>query len=123
MNDPKLVRIGYWSGRKGQSELPWPGDLVDNDWDPAERNRVANYIESSAVHTMWRGLSRCRLCGYDRNGSTCRSDGIYLFPEGFANYVQDHNVRPSDDFIEHVQARTKDRTPVNRRECDEKSSD
>ena len=29
-------------------------------------------------------------------------DGEYIWPEGFSHYVSAHNVKPDDEFIEHV---------------------
>ncbi|MFF7456750.1 hypothetical protein [Kitasatospora sp. NPDC008115] len=50
------------------------------------------------------GVSRCRLCSR-ANGSRDFTDGRYLWPEGLAHYVLDHNVRLPDEFLEHIDQR------------------
>jgi hypothetical protein len=35
-------------------------------------------------------------------GSTCRSDGTFVWPEGFAHYLEEHAVRPPQEFIQHA---------------------
>jgi hypothetical protein len=48
-----------------------------------------------------RGLSPCRLCG-QLNGSAEYTDGTYVWPEGLAHYVMEHDVRLPDEFVSHV---------------------
>jgi len=95
--------IGYWTDTysRGGSELPNPKDFVDESWDTEQRNLVINYLESGKTKHRWRGISRCRFCGKS-NGSTCLSDGTYVWPSGFAHYLMEHGVKPSEEFIQHA---------------------
>lgn len=105
--------IGYWAAdkdpakcsyaRKGIS-LPWPGDYVDTSWDPQERAAVVAYLESVHDVVAWCGRSYCRLgCAESiAMGSTDKGDGVYVWPEGFAHYVEVHGVKPPQEFIDHV---------------------
>lgn len=113
-----LQAIGYWRpavlslmgirtpDRRANSVLPWPGDFVDPQWDPDERGMVLLYVEQFGafsqqhVRFSWRGYSTCRICGA-RNGSVCISDGTFVWPEGFAHYIREHQVRPPPAFVEH----------------------
>ena len=39
------------------------------------------------------------------NGNLDLTDGVYLWPEGLAHYVREHDVRLPDEFTEHVRRR------------------
>lgn len=95
-----LRLIGYW---KASLEDPWPepGDLVDSDWEEEEREDVAEYLKRGMVAGRCMGHSRCRLCGKP-NGSLELTDGVYVWPEGLAHYIESHQVRLPSEFVEHV---------------------
>jgi hypothetical protein len=110
--------LGYWKLRespedksplgdfmKRQAEryasLPDPKDFVDLTWNEGERNLVVGYLKNGVELIQWRGSSGCRICGI-HNGSTCKGDDVFIWPAGFAHYVEAHNVRPPEEFINHV---------------------
>lgn len=93
--------LGYWAAYP-KDTLPHPGDFVDASWDPEEREAVAVYLDSHPAIQYWKGYSSCRLCGEIGLGSTDRSDGVYTWPEGFSHYITVHNVKPPQEFIDHV---------------------
>lgn len=35
-------------------------------------------------------------------GTTCSSDGTFVWPEGFAHYLEEHAVRPPQEFVQHA---------------------
>jgi hypothetical protein len=99
--------IGYWvrpSDRPSDREdLPDPHMYVDLDWDPAERAAVVAHLRTSREWETWRGDSWCRFgCGQTDMGYRCLTDGTYVWPEGFAHYVETHGVRPPPEFVTHV---------------------
>ena len=103
-----LKAIGYWRS----DERPWlpnPQDFVDPDWTGTEKELVIYYLRHGHVIAQWKGFSFCRfgcLPAFDENmGSTCMADRTYVWPEGFAHYVEIHNVRPPKEFVEHVLSR------------------
>lgn len=109
----QLKRIGFWAdlhnargiGRliSALEGLPEPKALVDKAWDPVEREIVATYLDSAPDVEQWLGTSYCRFeCGEINMGSSDKSDGTYLWPEGFSHYVRKHLVRPPVEFVEHV---------------------
>ena len=107
MNELELIPIGFWQeGETPQprSRLPHPLDHVDPAWDIHERHRVASYLREAKVVASYRGMSSCRICGC-RNGSQEHSDGTYLWPSGFSHYLLLHDVKPPQEFIDHVLAR------------------
>lgn len=97
-----LIPIGYWR-RNGErsSSLPDPRTLVDKEWLGSERDVVVRYLRRGDVHEQYRGSSHCRICDVV-NGSQDLTDGVYVWPRGFAHYVEEHLVRPPQEFIDHV---------------------
>ncbi len=88
----------------GPNALPLPHEWIDKSWDERERTQVVAYLRAQPAWEHWRGYSWCRFdgCGDRRMGTTDRSDGTYVWPEGFAHYVEKHGVKPPDEFIRHV---------------------
>lgn len=116
-----LKLIGYWTPDKATPPPPgylWPGDHVDLTWDATERARVVAYLkENRRSFVAYAGLSFCRLCKekagplnpnrthlepWEANGSAEFTDGKFIWPEGYLHYVEDHMVRPPQEFIDHV---------------------
>jgi hypothetical protein len=60
------------------------------------------------------GYSTCRICGDYRNGDRELTDGVYLWPQGLAHYVREHQVRLPSQFLDHVRDTTArfEETPV-----------
>ncbi|HEY1693182.1 MAG TPA: hypothetical protein VGG39_13535 [Polyangiaceae bacterium] len=98
----EVVAVGYWRGSApGDEALPEPQAFVDPSWDPAERAAVVAYLKRGLVAGAWRGYSDCRFrCGRpdEQMGHRDFTDGAYVWPEGYAHYVEDHGVRPPADF-------------------------
>jgi hypothetical protein len=86
------------------SAMPLPHEWIDKSWNEAERQAVLAYLRVQPAWEHWRGYSWCRFDGCDnrRLGTTDRSDGTYVWPEGFAHYIEKHGVKPPDEFIRHV---------------------
>lgn len=100
----ELKAIGYWCRNINEkSNLPYPSEFIDENWDKDELLKVAEYIQCCEPIEYWRGFSTCRLCG-ECLGTTCLSDGTYIFPEKFEHYLLEHNVKPPQEFIDHVLA-------------------
>jgi len=93
--------VGYWKGPHEPKELPDPIEFVDPQWDLRERDLVIVHLRGGSPVNHMMGISECRLCGR-RNGSHEMTDGRYLWPEGLAHYVEAHNVRLPNEFVEHV---------------------
>jgi hypothetical protein len=100
----RLVRVGYWLGPQAVG-WPDPGRFVDPLWDAEERQDVASYLRRGVFARAMMGYSTCRFCGR-RNGSVELSDGVYVWPEGLGHYVEEHDVRLPDEFVDHVRGMT-----------------
>lgn len=97
-----MKRIGFWHGSSSPS-LPHPIEFVDATWSEVEREAIASYLKSrdGRLVTTYRGFSHCRICNCS-NGSQDISDGVYLWPSGYAHYIEAHHVKPPQAFIDHV---------------------
>lgn len=106
-----LKQVGFWTQTHEDPATPtlsWPGNLVDPTWDKAERDRVVAYLKAGKEGTTYRGMSMCRLCPGDKwNGSSDLHDDVYLWPDGFAHYLEEHDVKPPQEFVNHVLSRPK----------------
>lgn len=105
--------IGYWRSDKDLAAdtyyakgviLPWPEAFVDPSWNPVERLAVASYLEGASSVASYRGFSSCRICGKVPLGSQDLGDRKYTWPSGFSHYIREHNVKPPQEFIDHVLA-------------------
>lgn len=111
--------IGYWTtrGRHNLHEsmelltLPDPRNFVDPTWSRAERQRVLEHLRMGTMWEGWFGPSWCRFgCTFEEDdrrdmGSMDLTDGVYVWPQGFAHYVDKHLVKPAQEFIDHVLTR------------------
>jgi ankyrin repeat protein len=104
-----LKPVGFWSGGDPPVEgLPDPRTLVDATWPMRERARVAAYLRAGNVVATYRGFSQCRFsCSIPWNymGASDLSDGTWVWPEGFAHYLEVHDVKPPAEFLSDIAPR------------------
>jgi len=87
----------------GEGVLPVPWDYVDETWDENEKFAVLAHLKLGTEFEAWRGFSWCRFrCDGRMSGHRDLTDGTYVWPEGFAHYVEVHNVKPPEEFIRHA---------------------
>ena len=102
--DREPIKVGFWRSRDGRDyrEFPDVRTTVDWSWNPRERQLVVAYLSDSKFRGPgYRGWSDCRICGQN-NGSSDFTDGVYVWPEGFAHYVREHGVKPPQPFVTRV---------------------
>ena len=92
--------VGFWHS-KYEPHLPRPEAVK---WDEGIRDKVLNYLKDADYSAHYRGWSTCRVCKC-ANGSRDQSDGIYVWPEGLAHYVEEHNTGLPQEFIDHILSR------------------
>jgi hypothetical protein len=100
----ELIGIGFWVRTLKDDLLPAPHELVGSMSD-AMRIKIADYLSAGLKLTQYRGYSWCRFdCGIDSAsmGSWDLTDGKWLWPEGLAHYVREHDVALPDEFVAHV---------------------
>lgn len=97
--------VGFWKREDAKGDLPDPRAHVDRAWSWAERARVAAYLREGEVEASYLGQTSCRFrCGIPASalGAKDLSDGRWVWPEGFAHYVELHAVRPPEDFLVEI---------------------
>ena len=99
----ELIRVGYWESDT-DDRWPDPRSMVDPELDEDERNELVSYLQRGFVVRSWMGYSPCRICGAN-NGDLDVTDGVYIWPDGLAHYVDAHSVRLPIRFTDHIQAR------------------
>ena len=73
---------------------------------------LAAYLRAGRVVVAWHGYARCRFrCWTPRRklGSSDLTDGVYIWPEGLAHYVEKHHVKPPAGFLHHVREQLRQR--------------
>ena len=112
----KLKLIGYWNdklqdgsrlydGRNSDeyAQYPSPMDLVSPGWLGEELSSLINYLNSGAICAMFRGWSTCRfLYENPRIGGNELTDGVWVWPDGLAHYVEAHDVFLPMEFVDHA---------------------
>ena len=97
-----LIAIGYWKSDL-EPHLPHPRNFQVKNWNQNERQEVINYLKKGTPIIYSRGMSWCRFnCKSDNIGSSCLTDGIYIFPEGLVHYLENHDVKLPNKFIKHA---------------------
>lgn len=97
----RLIAIGFWADHQ-HPDWPDPRGLIAPDRDEDESREVAAYLDRGTMVQVWRGWSHCRICGHGQNGHADLTDGTYLWPEGLAHYVREHQVQLPRRFTDHI---------------------
>jgi hypothetical protein len=87
--------------------LPDPACLAWAGWDPVELPGVLAYLRTGQEWIRFNGWSYCRFeCGINSGalGDRDLTDGVWVWPEGLAHYVETHTVRMPDEFIDHMRS-------------------
>ena len=108
-----LKAIGFWITSLEDERRPAPQELV-GVMPADQRARLANYLATGMTHESYLGLSWCRFgCGIDsaRMGSRDLTDGTWVWPEGLAHYVRDHDILLPEEFAAHALSKVKPRLP------------
>ena len=120
VNPEELKDVGYWREPKkdgywpkGQPDrpeyhLPDPTTLVDPDCEKDNRDKIIAYLKSGKECAAYKGFSWCRFkCGISdtQMGTTDLTDGKWAWPEGLYHYVERHDVKLPDEFIEHMKSK------------------
>jgi hypothetical protein len=104
----KLVAIGFWNDGSVDCPMHNPQEFVDEYLDPPVREAMAHYLRSGVECAQYLGRSWCRF-GCEASsvvlGSADLTDGVWMWPEGLAHYVEHHAVGLPDPFVEFARAR------------------
>ena len=108
-----LKAIGFWITGLHDERQPAPQEFV-GAMPADQRTRLAEYLAAGMTYESYRGLSWCRFgCGIEwaLMGSRDLTDGTWLWPEGLAHYVRDHDVVLPDEFVAHALSKVTPRLP------------
>ena len=106
MADPKLIALGYWRSLH-EPQLPDPAWFIDDTWPKPEQQQVLSYLRQGRSLLSFMGYSWCRFrcgAGYAEMGADDLTDGTYIWPEGLAHYVEQHQLRLPDQAVQHILA-------------------
>lgn len=116
-----LREIGFWSSDADSAtpDRPLPTLLVDDAWfaavaadDSTLLHRLQWYLTRGAFvesHELAYSFCRfldCAAAAKDPSvmGACTMTDGVYCWPEALWHYVNVHHVKPSDEFLWHMEA-------------------
>lgn len=105
---------GYWALTNGVVEgsvnkMPWEENYP---W-PESRTTKCNYelitrlknIFIKAPQESYFGFSKCRFC-HKENGCSeyllIKENIKYIVPDGYLHYLEEHNVHPSEEFLQFI---------------------
>jgi hypothetical protein len=110
-----LRAVGYWIDPEVREydeevqklyardlELPDPRVLRDALGAAPFDGRVADYLRGGHELAAWLGCSYCRFrCGApeEQLGSRDLTDGVWVWPQGLAHYVEVHQVPLPQEFV------------------------
>lgn len=104
------IHVGFWGHAPGsvmakldpKNTYPMP-EPRPGPWR-GQRDFLAalTLVEQKAEVTYYKGSSFCRCCANRGNGSREYSKAQFVWPEGYRHYVEEHNVKPPQEFIDFI---------------------
>ena len=82
-----------------------PSQIVSANYSEDVKSKIVHYLKSGNVFLPSLGYSYCRFrCGVSsfEMGTRDLTDGVWMWPEGFAHYVESHDIKLPEKFIEHM---------------------
>ena len=94
IENPVTRKVGYWAKKNSDNpeNLPIAEELLDTA-KPDEIELIINQMKNYRVLSYWLGHHVCYICA-DPAGTTCRTDGIRIWPESLAHYLTKHKTLP-----------------------------
>lgn len=86
--------------------LPHPRSMVNPAWHPLDRPRIVRYLRSGWTFASYEGFSYCRFGCIRDDGQGCRdlTDGTWIWPEGLAHCIEQHDVSLPDCFLDSLRS-------------------
>jgi len=80
-------------------------DVSGAEWDEDEIQKVASYLRSGAIAIASPGIARNVVDGTQFAATTSwRSDGVWLWPDTLAHYLERYRIRLPAKLIDHIRA-------------------
>lgn len=102
-----LLLLGYWNEKKDFPQLYHPKYLIDCEWEKPNRAKIVEYLRNGIRIHEELGYSHCRFKNCLPNeemGNAELTDGVWIWPEGLAHYVELHYIRLPDEFGKYVKS-------------------
>jgi hypothetical protein len=100
-----LKLVGYWS--ECAADIRWihPRLLVDPAWESENRPLIVDYLRRGVRLNEDLGYSFCRFQDGPPDsamGNAELTDGVWIWPEGLAVYVEQFDTRLPEEFVGHM---------------------
>lgn len=101
----RMQYVGFWSDSKETAtvERPWPEGRPYGHIPDVGFLKKLKKVEEIADVKHFRGRSTCRIC-WDMNGSKEYHTDSWTWPEGYAHYVEKHNIEVPSNFVDYIKA-------------------
>ncbi len=99
-----MRRLGYWIESLWDDRYFAPQEFV-GAVDEQRKRLVLTYLRSGKVTVAHRGYSWCRfMCDASPEEMGCQelTDGQWAWPWSLSHYVDRHNVKLPEEFVEHI---------------------
>ena len=74
---------------------------MQNKYHPQIKEMVIDHFKKGFTLVQYKGISNCRICG-KWVGSANLTDTFYMWPSRCEHYIEEHNVRIPEQFVNHV---------------------
>ena len=89
--------FGFWGS---QSEAM---AFTDQSWQPRDKLQIVQYLKRSpVVVSASAGFAGCLFCDAEFTKGTFQSDGVWLWPDDLAHYVECHSLALPNSLVEHI---------------------
>ena len=98
----KLKLIGYWNNLLTNTWIH-PRLLIDKEWETENRDKIIKYLRNSMDFSYSFGLSPNRFFrGPKHMGDHEKTDGVWVWPSGLADYGELYHIRLPNQFLNHM---------------------
>jgi hypothetical protein len=94
LQNPVIRKTAYWakSAADNPDSLPVVSEL-ENTASEEDIKTITKQSSQFIVVNYWLGHHTCIICGLGA-GTTCRTDGVRIWPESMLHYLTQHMVLP-----------------------------
>lgn len=99
----RMQYVGFWGDTEGESAIGFPWPTIRPRSYPPDLALVERLkrVQKVVRVRQYKGWSDCRLCK-QMNGSREYYTDSYTWPEGYAHYIQEHNIEVPPKFVDYI---------------------
>lgn len=88
---------------ENEIDIPQFSDFIEPDWLSGEKDKIINYLRNAdCILAASKPPAKCFLCDEKVCLASFRSDGVWLWPTVLSHYVERHEIRLPDAFVEKI---------------------